>query len=530
MTLAVTDERRAAAARPRPAFLSAVPHLLRRVSALLLHPRRGVAAMVGLVVAFAILWTVTLAILKSGQVLHSDSSEAFLWGQVPSWGSGKHPPFTGWVTHVWFVLFPARDWALYALAMTVTGSTVLLIRGLAGFVTDRRRAVLAALVAMVYPILTFKGYKLNPDVLQLPLVVAIVWIYLVAAERRTAAWGVALGLAGAAACLTKYWGAWPLVAVAVAALLRRDRTALLLSPMPVVALATFALAVAPHLAWLDAVAYAPLRYASQYVGLGRTTATLQGLRAELHGLAMLLPTLVAAALAIGWPPIRRTAAAPTVAAGERLAQLRVMVVVMAVGPLLAAIGLEFWLKSDWVIPLFSLVPLAVLASPRLAVPLRAVPRALAIAVIYAAVTLLLAPGLAVLKAWLEPDSLPARHDVLAAKLDALWAERATSPLRVVVGEIEETANLAFYMQENPRILSASHPELTPWLTKDALGPTGFVAVCVAADRACVATVTALRPYAETLEITTERSAFGVRGQSDSWFVVLAPPEATGDAR
>lgn len=526
MTLAVTDESRAPSARWRPSLLSAMSLRLRRTSAVLLHPRLGGPAMVGLVIAFAILWTVTLTILKSGQVLHSDSSEAFLWGQVPSWGSGKHPPFTGWVTHVWFMLFPARDWAIYALAMTVTGTTILLVRGLAGFVTERRRAVLAALLAMVYPILTFKGYKLNPDVLQLPLVVAIVWIYLVAAERRTVAWGVALGLAGAAAVLTKYWGAWPLVAVAIAALARRDRVALLLSPVPVVALITFGLAIAPHVAWLESVGYAPFLYASQYAGLDRVTAAAQALRADLHGLAMLLPPFVAAALALGWPPLRPAVAAATAAVpSDRLGQLRIMVAVLAVGPLLAAVGLEFWIKSDWMIPLFSLVPLAVLASPRIGVPLRAVPRALGIAAAYALVTLLLAPGLAIVKVWREPGSLPARHDVLAGRVAALWAERAASPLQVLVGEIEETANLSFYTPGSPRILSASHPHLTPWVTREALGPTGFAAVCVAADRDCVAAVTALRPGAETFEVTTERFAFGTTGRSDHWIVVIAPPEA-----
>lgn len=525
MTLAVTDERRAASTRRRSPLLSAVSLRLRRTSAVLLHPRLGGRAMVGLVIAFTILWTVTLTILKSGQVLHSDSAEAFLWGQVPSWGSGKHPPFTGWVTHVWFTVFPASDWAIYALAMAVTGSTVLLIWGLARYVSDHRRAVLAALVAMVYPILTFKGYKLNPDVLQLPLVVAIVWIYLIAAERRTVAWGIALGLAGAAAVLTKYWGAWPLVAVAAAALVRRDRVALLLSPVPIVALITFGLTIAPHVAWLDSVDYAPFHYASQYSGLDRVTAASQALGADLHGLAMLLPPVVGAALALGWPLFRPARSATATAAGERLGQLRIMVTVLAVGPLLAAVGLKFWIKSDWVIPLFSLVPLTVLASPRLGVPLRAVPRALGIAVVYALVMLLLAPGLAFVKVWHEPDSLPARHDVLAGRVAALWAERAASPLKVLVGEIEEIANLSFYTPGSPLILSTSHPGLTPWVTRESLGSTGFAAVCVAADRDCVASVTALRPGAETFEVTTERSAFGMLGRNDQWLVVIAPPEA-----
>lgn len=113
----------------------------RRGAAALVHPRLGAPLLLGVVLGNALLWVAALAILKFAQVLHSDSTEAFAWGQTLAWGSGKHPPMAGWVARAWFSVFPTSDWAFYALAMAVTGATVLLIRLLAGEVVDRRRAV-----------------------------------------------------------------------------------------------------------------------------------------------------------------------------------------------------------------------------------------------------------------------------------------------------------------------------------------------------------------------------------------------------
>ena len=50
-----------------------------------------------------------------------DVAEAYGWGQKFLWGYGKHPPLSGWVAGLWFTVFPAADWATYALAMATVG-------------------------------------------------------------------------------------------------------------------------------------------------------------------------------------------------------------------------------------------------------------------------------------------------------------------------------------------------------------------------------------------------------------------------
>src|SRR2546423_7771147 len=75
---------------------------------------------VALLALHVIAWTAVLTIGKWAEGPNSDSWEAYAWGRVPQWGYGKHPPLSGWVARLWFELFPASDWALYALALTIT--------------------------------------------------------------------------------------------------------------------------------------------------------------------------------------------------------------------------------------------------------------------------------------------------------------------------------------------------------------------------------------------------------------------------
>jgi len=109
-----------AAARTRRFFS------LRRLAAWLVERARNPQTSLWLVISFAVchalLWTFVLINLKAAQDVHMDVAEAFAWGQKFQLGYGKHPPLSGWVAGLWFRFLPARDWATYALAMTVVST------------------------------------------------------------------------------------------------------------------------------------------------------------------------------------------------------------------------------------------------------------------------------------------------------------------------------------------------------------------------------------------------------------------------
>src|SRR2546430_9404237 len=105
-------------------------------------------------------------------------------------------------------------------------------------VVDRRRAFFVVVMLALYPIFNFKGFKYNPDLLQLVTLPLVVLAYLNAFEKRDVKSGLWLGLAGALALMTKYWVLTTIGAVGLAALIHPERVRFLKSPAPSVANAT----------------------------------------------------------------------------------------------------------------------------------------------------------------------------------------------------------------------------------------------------------------------------------------------------
>src|SRR5436309_2199699 len=210
-------------------------------------PKAAPRLVIGFAVAHALLWTFILINLKAAQDIHMDVAEAFAWGQKFQLGYGKHPPLAGWVAGLWFKIFPVADWATYALAMATLGGGIVICWLISVRVVDRRRAFFVIVMLALYPIFNFKGFKYNPDLLQLITLPLLVLAYLDAFEKRSAKSGLWLGLAAAAALMTKYWVVTMIGAIGLAALIHPARMTFLRSPAPWVAIGTVALTIMPHL-------------------------------------------------------------------------------------------------------------------------------------------------------------------------------------------------------------------------------------------------------------------------------------------
>src|SRR6202051_3009109 len=255
----------------------------------------------GFVILHVVLWTLILTRLRAAQDVHFDVAEAFAWGQKFLLGYGKHPPLAGWVAGLWFRLFPVADWAAYALAMTTLGIGLVICWLIALRVVDRHRAFFVVVMLALYPIFNFKGFKYNPDLLQLVTLPLVVLAYLNAFEKRSVRSGLWLGLAGALALMTKYWVLTMIGAIGIAALLHPDRLKFLGSPAPWVAIVTLVVAMIPHLVWLKGVDFVPLTYASDVYGLSSRAQSVQLVLGYIgHNLALLAVPAVLAALALAW--------------------------------------------------------------------------------------------------------------------------------------------------------------------------------------------------------------------------------------
>src|SRR5260370_4115067 len=219
-----------------------------------------------------------------------------------------------------------------------------------------------------------QGFKYNPDLLQLVTLPVVVLAYLDAFEKRSVKSGLWRGLAGALALMTKYWVLTMIGAIGLAALIHPQRLQFLRSPAPWVAIATLAVAMVPHFIWLMQVNFAPFTYASDTYSISNHIQSLELVLGYIgHNIALLALPLVVAAVALAWSPrgwmwLQRDPRAFVTQpwsrdanSAVRMQQARNIWIVqgiVAAGPLIGALVFSIYLKTDWGISLFFLMPLA----------------------------------------------------------------------------------------------------------------------------------------------------------------------------
>src|ERR1700691_6110142 len=190
------------------------------LAAALLRPRTAAASVIAAIAAALLMNLLMLVLMKPAETLFLDCTEAYAWGQQFLFGYGRHPPVTGWIAGVWYRVFPAENWASYALSQVMTGISLVSIYFIGKHVLGRRRATLGVFAMVLYPV--FVGGKSdhynNAQVL-LAILPLTVWMFLRAYERPTLMRGLALGVSGAAAILTYYSAAFGLFGLALGAVL-----------------------------------------------------------------------------------------------------------------------------------------------------------------------------------------------------------------------------------------------------------------------------------------------------------------------
>jgi 4-amino-4-deoxy-L-arabinose transferase-like glycosyltransferase len=490
-----------------------------------------------LVISFAlvhgVLWTKILILLKAAQDVHMDVAEAFAWGQKFQLGYGKHPPLSGWVAGAWFTFFPVQDWATYALAMTTLGIGLILCWLIAIRVVDYRRAFLVVVMLALYPIFNFKGFKYNPDLLQLVTLPLVVLAYLNAFEKRSWLSGILLGLAGALALMTKYWVLTMIGAIGLTALIHPERSRFLLSPAPWVAIVTLLVAMIPHLIWLKQVDFAPLTYAGDVYALSdRAENARLVLGYVAHNLALLAVPVLLAGLTLVWPPrwIAHTWSRgpnPGVNLSQALNVWWIQIIV-AIGPPLGALAFMVYMKTDWGISLFFLVPLAVVAIPNLRIPAGALFRITAIWLALSLAALAAAPRIAILELEHNPNSANSygSRSQLARELTQVWHQQFGSRWAVVAGTTEVGEPMTFYSPDHPAPYTPGEVWSSGLTSLEEAKRLGFIGICDTTDGrlpACEKWMKENAPDAPEQIMTTQRFFEGHPGPSIAWKIYIQPP-------
>src|ERR1700733_11843019 len=507
--------------------------------------RNGASAFVfGFAAIHALLWTVILINLKAAQDVHMDVAEAFAWGQKFQLGYGKHPPLAGWIAGLWFDMFPVTDWATYLLAMTTLAVGLVISWLVAIRVVDYRRAFFVVVMLAIYPIFNFKGFKFNPDLLQLVTLPLLVLAYLNAFEKRSVTSGLWLGLAAALALMTKYWVLTMIGAIGLAALIHPDRLKFLRSPAPWVAIATLVVAMIPHLLWLKEVDFVPLTYAGDVYGLSSRAQSAQLVLGYVgHNLALLAVPIVLAVLALAlrrrwWVTLVRHPLALLTQPWSRGANagvnrsqalnIWIIQIVVAIGPPLGGLIFTVYMKTDWGISLFFLTPLALVAIPSLRLQKRALFHIAAIWLVATLAVLVASPTIAEREMAANPNgasSYGARSQ-LARELTQEWHRRFPTRWAVVAGTTEVGEPMTFYSPDHPAPFTPGEIWSSGLTSLEEAKRLGFIGVCDTTDGrlpVCEAWMAANAKDAEQVAITTQRFFRGHPGPAITWKVYIVPP-------
>jgi 4-amino-4-deoxy-L-arabinose transferase-like glycosyltransferase len=485
---------------------------------------------------FVVIGWLVLFGFKFTQDIFKDSAEAYAWGRHLLGGYGRHPPLRGWIAGLWYAVFPAQDWAAHLLARVMAGACLGTIYVLARQLLGSRRALLLLFAMMLYPVLLgAKSDRFTNYLILLALLPATISAFLFAIERRTALAGALLGAVAGAAMLTIYSAALGLAGIALAAMLHPDRDRFLASPAPYVAGATFLVVVLPHIVWLVAADFAPLRWAGSQAGSALPVRATLAYLGHQFGL-IAIPTVTMAAVLLPWRWARRG----PVVADARIAAFVVCAAVLILVPPLIALPLRVILKLDWGESLFFVVPIVLLViMRRVRVTRRAVVRMAMVAAVVALAQAIAAPFYALLAFKARPayDAYTPTSE-LAAEVTRLWRARFASPLPIIAATFDLAAPIAFYSPDHPRmfadspdeprVFAADQPAFSPWIDYPGdLRTNGFVGICVETDVACLRYLARLAPGAEIVPIEVRRAVAGFRGPPFRVRVAIAGPEKHG---
>lgn len=477
-----------------------------------------------LLAIFVVLWTAFLALAYQNADLHPDVIEAWTIGRTLDWSGAKHPPLMGWVTHIWTLLFPVRDWSFHLLAM-VNSALALWVVDLTArrFVSGDKRAIILLLL-MLLPVYQFQAQRFNANSVLFAVWPLAIYCFLRSFETRSAAWAVAAGLAGALAILGKYYSAFLIVGFVFAAICHPGRRTYFTSAAPWVSAVAGMALLAPHAHWMLTSGMSPLGYALAVHG-GLTAG--RALTSSLFFLLGLAATL-ALPMAI-WAIMIRTRIGSYLKALRPLDSGVHLLLLIAVGaiivPPLVSLVLRSSLTAVWAAPGLFLFVLVAVCSVRFAVD-RGETRRLAAGILaLTLVAVLLAPA----HAWYRnghPFSEGRNYySLAAAEVMQRWRQTSPNLLRTVSGDKLAMA-LAFYSPDHPAFVVPFNQEYVWQMPSETALRGGWATMCLPDEETCLIwlkQIAAAAPGATSFDFVVTPRFFGKAGVPARIVALLVPP-------
>jgi len=495
-----------------------------RLRAAMADPAHGNRRMVLTLVLYTLVWTLYGIIAKGGQDVHPDMTELVVWAREPALGYFKHPPFAAWLTAAWFAVFPVADWSYYLLAAAMPSLALWIVwRGSAGYLDADRRIVGVALLTLT-PFFGVLALKFNVNTVLIPLWAATAVCFLRSFERRSILWGILAGIGAAVAMLTKYWSIFLVAGLVLAALGDRRRWIYLGSPAPWVTVAVGALLLAPHIVWLFQNDFPPLHYVSAAHPPATLTASATSAVTYLLGSAGYVALPVILVLAAARPDRAALHDMLWPASPERRLAARAFWWPLVL-PAFGAIAMATEITSIWSMAAFALLPVTLLASPRVMLPRQALDRIVALAVAVPVVMLVASP---IIAAVIQRGAVPAdqtQGSLVAPAAEAAWRAATPAPLRIVAGD--NAYGIAFYMHDRPSAFPEFNTRIAMWIDEARVARDGMVMVCNTDNAACLAEAQRRAGIAHAatapVDVTVARSLFGIAGPAHRYRIWALPP-------
>jgi hypothetical protein len=509
---------------------SRVVRLVERLFDALTDPPRRERTVAAALVVYVALWTLYGTLAKGSQDIHSDMSEQFALARELAWGYPKHPPLGMAVVRVWFSIFPAADWAYYLLAMVTAGLALWIAWRLSARFLDGEKRVVGLVLLTLVPFFNFHALKFNQNTVLLPLWAATTLWFLRSFETRRLRDAALAGL-GAAACMYgKYWSIFLLLGLGSAALIDRRRADYFRSAAPWVTVAVGVLALAPHIAWLAANDFAPFTYAVATHGADSFATTFRAALGYLVGSVayVAVPLVLVFAMA---RPARATLAdmAWPESPQHRLAATAFWATLLLPAVIAPFLGVQ--LVSIWSISAWTLLPVMLLSSPRVAIARRDAVRVLTIAVVFPFVMVVVAPAIAFSLHRSGAAANGTHSSLLAPPVEQLWRETTDHRLKLFAGYDDFTDGLVFYLPSHPLPVHVLDGQLTPAI-EQRIGRDGIVLLCPERPREpasatwCMTAATSLVarfPPGKRKEIEVSRRYLGFEGAPARYVLFTIAP-------
>ncbi len=465
--------------------------------------------------AAAVLWALLWVLLPvwSDAAPSSDNVEQLVWSQGFELGYHKHPPLPTWI------LIAAEQFFRPSLALTYALSIVGMLIGAAFLwrlvreLLGRSAAHAAVLATGCIAFYSYRAHIFNHNTVLIPFVYASAWAFLRAVRTGKASYWALVGVLTAGGLLTKYQFAVVLATFALIGV----RLKLYRQPQAVrgalLAAGIAVLLLGPHIFWLVANDFPPLRYAGQtmlaHLGAADRAGLTAGFLLQQIRDALIVVVMLILAAALAWrqnAALRSKLVVFPLRAGTRewililgFAPLALMVAVGLVGGVrlenhwgttalqFAALPVLLWMRQRRVIP----SPATVIAVFFLVQGVEAgydisvEARDRSVTLNHGRVRAFDAHALAraVNQDWERATSdsaqghaeAPARSDgPTRTPLQAAALIPSRAPLRFLVGSTTWSGFVSLYSPDHPQVLISGNPQASPWVSLESVRVCGAV--------------------------------------------------------